>query len=96
MDLSDAVLINVPKWQIRIQSHEPAEINYNEEMRSPNLRPVLDRCRTLVGRTSYMVNGPNREVYWSIERWVADGKTKPQWVTVIQGRSIMRKGLKPA
>ena len=85
----------LPTWQIRMLCHEPAPIDYKEQQYERTLRPVLERARTLIGRTSYMVNGPNREVMWSIERWVADGKHKPGWVTVMQGRSTLRKGLKP-
>lgn len=93
--MSGAVLLDAPKWQIRILSNEPVPINYSEQIRRPNLRPVIERARTLIGRTSYMVNGPNREVMWSIERWVADGKHKPQWVTVMQGRSRLRPNARP-
>lgn len=90
-----AVLLNEPKWQIRILSHEPVEIKYTEQLRQPTMRPVVERARTLIGRTSYMVNGPNREVMWSIERWVANGKNKPQWITVMQGRSTLRPNARP-
>ena len=96
MDQSTHSLSNgLPAWQIRMLSHEPVKVNYSETVHQRTLRPVLERARTLIGRTSYMVNGPNREVLWSIERWVADGKHKPGWVTVMQGRSTLRKGLKP-
>jgi len=85
----------LPRWQIRLISHEPAEIDYTEILYERTLRPVMQRARTLIGRTSYMVNGPNREVLWSIERWVNDGKHKPGWVSVIQGKSTLRRNAKP-
>jgi hypothetical protein len=93
--MGNVPLLGVPKWQIRILSREPVVINYAEQMREATLRPVMARTRTLIGRTSYMVNGPNREVKWSVERWVADGNAKPQWITVTQGRSTLKATAKP-
>lgn len=84
-------LLGVPRWQIRILSNEPVKINYTEHVSEPTLRPVLNRARTLIGRTSYMVNGPNREVMWSIERWITNDR---KWVTVMQGRSRLRANAK--
>jgi hypothetical protein len=73
-------------WQVRIMVKEPWEIK-DTQLFNGTFDLVLDRAMTDVARTSYMVNGPNREVYWSIEQWET-GKHK--WRPVMQGRSRVK------
>ena len=79
------------KWAIRIMSREPTLIQDKEILYEPDLMPpptaVIRRAYMLVRRTSYMVNGPNREVWWAIDRWVGG-----RWETVLEGKSRLRRG----
>jgi hypothetical protein len=82
----------VGRWQIRLLCKQPTLIQDKEELCVPTMREVMDRCRVLIGRTSYMVNGPNREVLWAIDRW----NTRTQaWVCMLNGKSRLARGEKP-
>ena len=76
------------RWMLRIRCHEPVLIDDSEEYHG-TFDQARGRLYVLVRRTSYMVDGPNREVLWSAESWnVKRGK----WETVIQGKSKLREG----
>jgi hypothetical protein len=79
-------------WRILIVSREPTYIDDSEIMQDPYFRPVLERARILVGRTSYMVNGPNRDVYWAVELW---NRKAQNWQQICEAVSRMPKGMKP-
>jgi hypothetical protein len=79
-------------WRILIVSREPTYIDDSEVLQG-TLREALARARILVGRTSYMVNGPNREVFWSIEVW---NRKRQDWQQVCENKSRMRKGGMPS
>jgi len=85
------------KWQIRIMSREPTVIEDKETVYEPDLLPppipVIRRMYTLVRRTSYMVNGPNREVWWALDRW---DWGRGSWECVMNGKSRLRKGSAPS
>lgn len=79
----------VGKWQVRIRSEEPTLIEYAEPMWERTMRPVMQRCYELSRRTSYMVEGPNREVWFAIDRW---NSKRGEWQNICQGKSRLRKG----
>jgi len=79
-------------WRILIVSREPTYIDDSEVLQG-TLREVLERSRILVGRTSYMVNGPNREVFWSIEVW---NRKRQDWQQVCENKSRLNEGLMPS
>lgn len=83
---------SVPLWQIRVMSKEPTLIQDKELISARTLREVMERARVTVTRTSYMVNGPNREVKWSVDRW---NYKKQEWQSIIQGTSRLTEGRKP-
>ena len=74
------------KWQIRIRSEQPTVIDFKSEEYDTNA-PMLE-CYKLIRRTSFMVNGPNREVWWAIDLW--DSK-KHKWETVVDGKSTLKQ-----
>lgn len=78
----------VGKWQLRIRSEEPTLIENTEVVFERTLRPVMDRMYTMVKRTCYMVNGPNREVMWAIDRW---NYRAERWNNICQGKSRLPK-----
>lgn len=78
-------------WRIRIRSWEPTLID-DEEIVYGIVDKALARTYTLVSRTSYMVTGPNREVYWAIDTW--DRKTR-DWSQIVDGKSRLKKGSQP-
>lgn len=80
-------------WRILIVSKEPVYIDDAEVMQARVFREVLERTRILAGRTSYMVNGPNREVFWAIEMW---NRKRQDWQQICDGKSRMRAGGKPS
>lgn len=55
--------------------------NHDQAQRHP-------RMSEAIARASYMVNGPNREVLWSLE---CANKKRRVWETVIQGKSVYPK-----
>jgi hypothetical protein len=79
-------------WRILIVSRDPTYIDDSEVMQARTFREVLERARVLVGRTSYMVNGPNREVYWAIEVW---NRKRQEWQQICDNKSRLRKGVMP-
>jgi hypothetical protein len=85
-------MADVNTWRILIVSREPVYIDDSEIMQARTFRDVLERARVLVGRTSYMVNGPNREVFWSIEVWNRKAHT---WQTICENKSRLKEGIKP-
>jgi hypothetical protein len=78
------------KWQIRIRSEEPTLIEYSEILFQPN-QPMHDLYK-LVRRTSYMTEGPNREVWWGVDRWDISGH---RWECVMEGKSKLHNGAGP-
>jgi len=76
-------------WLFRLRSTEPYLIEDHEVILG--LRPMLERGRTLMERTSFMTNGPNREVLFDMARWTP-GKG---WVSQKQGTYTMKKGDRP-
>jgi hypothetical protein len=73
------------KWQVRIRSEEPTVIDF-KEVHYGNMMPTHE-LYTLVRRTSYMVEGPNREVWWAVDIWKNDA-----WECIIDGKSKLHKG----
>jgi hypothetical protein len=83
----------VTKWQIRIRSEEPTVIDFKTIEYDTNA-PMLE-CYKLIRRTSHMVEGPNREVWWAIDVW----KGRPddgRWECVIDGKSKLKEGATPS
>jgi hypothetical protein len=78
--------ISVRRFCIRLLVKKPWPINDQEIMDKQDFREVVERAMILVARASYMVNGPNREVFWSIE-WLS---SPHHWETVMQGRSRIK------
>jgi hypothetical protein len=76
---------SIYKWQIRIRSEEPTLIEYTEMLYEPDM-PMAEVYK-LVRRTSYMVEGPNREVWWAVDIWKNDN-----WECVIDGKSTLQAG----
>jgi hypothetical protein len=83
----------VNTWRILIVSREPVYIDDHEVLQARTFRETLDRCRVLVGRTSYMVNGPNREVFWAVEMW---NRKQQEFQQICDGKSRLRRGAKPS
>jgi hypothetical protein len=85
--------VSATTFMIRVVSHDPVELDDHQvfTLFDPNL--IFERLRTYVGRTSYMPpeDGPNREVWWSIEWYNQDGK----WESMQQGKSRLLKGELP-
>lgn len=81
----------VAKYQIRILSREPVELR-DTEIHMNTWEWVLTRCYEQCKRTSYMVNGPNREVWFSIERW---SHKRREFITIYQGKTKLKEGVKP-
>jgi hypothetical protein len=79
------------QWQIRIRSKEPTLIEDVEIVHGPFTKARL-RLYVLVRRTSYMVNGPNREVLWAIDAW---HPKRDKWECVVNGRSRLQQGAAP-
>jgi hypothetical protein len=75
------------KWQIRIRSEDPTLIEYTELLYQPEM-PMMDLYK-LVRRTSYMVEGPNREVWWAVDIW---DKQKHDWKVTMEGKSKLHNG----
>ncbi len=76
------------KWQIRIRSEEPVLIEFSEQHFGP-VAP-MGEVYTLVRRTSYQVEGPNREVWWAVDIWKDD-----KWVVVTDGKSRLKADMPP-
>lgn len=83
---------NTPKakFQIRIMANDPETLDVTEYYTT--WREVLQRAYILSRRTSYSVNGRNREVMCSIERW---SNKIGKWVSVFQAKSRLRDGSGP-
>lgn len=86
-------------WQVRTRSEQPFIMEDQQQFTAPygmapeeGLPIVMREARIMIGRASYMVNGPNREVMWSVERWDTNIY---DWVTVVQGRSKVKSGAMP-
>jgi hypothetical protein len=75
------------RWKIDIISHQPVELHDTEFIDNKDVRPVIYRCYTQVARTSFMVNGPNREVYWTISQW---NDKRRVWEEIASGRSKVK------
>ena len=84
-------LTGTPRFQIRIMSDQPTLIQNKEEVYGTH-RSAVNRAYVLARRTSYMVNGPNREVKVSIEIY---HYPTGQWETVFQAKTRLREGGKP-
>ena len=82
-----------PKWQVRVLSREPTLIDDKEILHVRTMREALERMYTTVRRTSYMVEGPNREVMWALDRW---NYNRQEWQCMMNGRSRLRKGAGPS
>lgn len=78
------------RWQLRILSSEPTEIDF-KEIRHDAMAPMGELYK-LIRRTSYMVEGPNREVKWSLE---IQPPGTDEWRTVAQGKSTLQAGKGP-
>jgi len=78
-----------PLWQVRVMSREPTLINDKEILHVRTLREVLARTYSTVRRTSYMVNGPHREVMWAIDRW---NYNRMEWQCIMNGKSRLKAG----
>lgn len=78
-------------WMIRIRSEKPTVIDFSEEMRGDG-NDVNNRAYQLARRTSYMVNGPNREVMVSVERF---SFRRAKWITVFQLKTKLKDGAGP-
>lgn len=93
---SAARLGNFKRWQIRILSDKPWIIQDAEEIHTNELRDVLARTGLLVHRTSWMVNGPNREVCWAVDEFKGskDG-SEGNWLNRISGKTTVPKRYGP-
>jgi len=78
-------------WRIRIRSWEPTLID-DTEIVYGSVEKALARTYQIVSRTSYMVTGPNREVYWAID---AFSKKLRDWEQVVDGKSRLKAGSVP-
>ena len=84
-------LTGTPRFQIRIRSDQPTLIQNKEEFYGP-YRDANHRAYILARRTSYMVNGPNREVMVSIEIY---HYPSDKWETVFQAKTRLKEGARP-
>lgn len=84
--------IQTPKYQIRIRSEEPVLIDDTDVLIGWTAKDVWTRLYYTIHRTSYMVNAPNRWVWWAVDRW--SYKTN-QWVCLQNGKSRLDEGAKP-
>jgi hypothetical protein len=59
------------RYALRCWSLEPHEIKDHGEFRAVDHEDAIhrDQVSQAIARMSYMVNGPNRDVRWSIEWW---------------------------
>lgn len=73
------------RWGLRVE--EPWKITDGEEMRSQSVTTVMARCHQQVARASFMVNGPNREVYWWVEEY---NILRHDWREICRGRSKVK------
>jgi hypothetical protein len=80
-----AITVSVRRFRVSIRSHEPVELNDEELIDNQDLTEVFDRAMTSVARASFMVEGPNREVFWSISVW-----QDARWLLVMEGRSRVK------
>lgn len=78
-------------YRVRIESKEPVVIR-NEEIVYNSWKTAIERAYLLARRTSYMVNAPNRTVYWAVDRW---SMNRREWVTCIERVSRLREGASP-
>jgi hypothetical protein len=78
------------RFQIRIMADDP-QTEDTTEYYAP-WTDVLQRAYVLARRTSYAVNGRNREVRVSIERWSNKDHT---WKSVFQAKTRLREGAGP-
>lgn len=79
------------RFQVRVRSEAPTLIE-DAEIVTGSLAKARVRCYVLVRRTSYMVNGPNREVLWAIDGW---NPKRQKWETVVSGKSTLAAGSAP-
>jgi hypothetical protein len=82
----------IPKWQIRIRSEEPYLIDNEETLDGWTMEDIYQRLYITIHRTSYMVNQPNRWVWWAVDRW---SYKKGGWVNLINGKSRLHADAKP-
>jgi hypothetical protein len=78
-------------YQIRILSRDPVELEDTSRF-TGTWNGALNRAYILARRTSYMVNGPNREVWGTIDRM---NKTSREWETVFEFKTRLREGAGP-
>jgi hypothetical protein len=76
---------SVYKWQLRIRSEEPTVVDFREA--HFGTKAPMGELYKLIRRTSYQVEGPNREVWWALDIWKND-----QWECIIDGKSKLREG----
>jgi len=87
--------LSAMRFMVRVHSDEPVKMEDHQvfTLFDPNL--IHERARQMIARSSFMapVNGPNREVYWSIEWWNPGRGT---WETMQQGRSRLKPDVTPS
>jgi hypothetical protein len=76
--------LSVRRFQLRLHVEAPFEIDDTELMDAQDLRAVGGRMMVNVARASYMVNGPNREVFWEINLW---STKRHRWEQIAEGKS---------
>lgn len=80
------------KWQVRIRSQEPTLIEFSET-HFGDFNVARLECYKVARRTSYMVEGPNREVWWAIDWWNPE---KRSWECIVDGKSKLHEGAAPS
>lgn len=79
--------VSVRKWKIRVRGvdAEPVELDSTELIDKQDIQDVFERAMQQVMRASYVVNGPNREILWSISLW-----RRGEWQLVQEGKSKLK------
>lgn len=74
------------KYALRYWSNEPWPLRDHGQFHARDHEDAVNHpgVRLAIARASYMVNGPNRRVRWSIEWWNAK---RHSWETIQQGIS---------
>lgn len=82
------------RYVIRVMVTQPHPINNAQPFTARNHDDAMGSSvmSEAIARASYMVNGPNREVLWSLECWNAKRRN---FETVIQGKSTYPRKAPP-
>lgn len=79
--------VSVRAFQLHTYADEPNRVRDIERRDERDIQEVISRMMVNAARVSYIVDGPNREVYWMIAMFC---NNHGRWEMIAEGKSKLR------